>query len=111
MWSMTVVPEVGSSAASDGRARLVLRADGPGFQDACRAECDHNIAISDAPPAQYWSKYAERFDQVTLAKMMQWHALPEQWWTMSYEHFLAARRPLIAGVIRQGHQKLAGTTA
>jgi hypothetical protein len=39
--------------------------------------------------------------------MMQWHALPEQWWTMSYDQFLAARRPLIASVIRQGYQKLA----
>lgn len=74
-------------------------------------EWDDNIAISDAPPAQYWGKYAERFDQVTLATMMQWHALPEQWWTMSYDQFLAARRPLIAGVIRQGYLKLAGTAA
>lgn len=72
-------------------------------------EWDDNIAISDAPPAQYWGKYAERFDQATLATMMQWHALPEKWWTMSYDQFLAARRPLIARVIRLGYQKLAGT--
>lgn len=74
-------------------------------------EWDDNIAISDAPPAQYWGKYAKRFDEVTLATMMQWHALPEQWWTLSYDQFLAARRPLIAGVIRQGYLKLAGTSA
>lgn len=74
-------------------------------------EWDDNIAISDAPPAQYWGKYAERFDQTTLNTMMQWHALPEGWWEMSYEQFLASRRPLIAGVIRQGYQKLSGTTA
>lgn len=73
-------------------------------------EWDDNIAISDAPPAQYWGKYAERFDQATLTTMMQWHALPEQWWMMSYDQFLAARRPLIAGVIRQGYLKLAGKT-
>jgi hypothetical protein len=30
---------------------------------------------------------------------------------MSYEHFLAARRPLVAGVIRLGYQKLAGAAA
>jgi len=42
---------------------------------------------------------------------MQWHALPEQWWTLNYDQFLAARRPLIAGVIRQGYLKLAGTSA
>ena len=74
-------------------------------------EWDDNISISDAPPTQYWGKYAERFDQATLATMMQWHALPERWWTMSYDQFLAARRPLIAGVIRQGYQKLVGTVA
>lgn len=73
-------------------------------------EWDDNMAISDAPPAQYWDKYADRFEQATLITMMQWHALPEQWWTMSYDQFLAARRPLIAGVIRQGYQKLAGRT-
>ena len=51
-----------------------------------------NIAISDAPPARYWSKYAERFDIETLTGMMQWHALPADWWTMNFEQFLAARR-------------------
>jgi hypothetical protein len=74
-------------------------------------EWDDNISISDAPPAQYWSKYAERFDSETLSEMMQWHALPGDWWTMSYEQFLAARRPLIADVIRLGYQKLVGAAA
>ena len=36
------------------------------------------------------------------------HALPEGWWSMSYPDFLAARRPLIAAVIRAGYGKLAG---
>ncbi|MGV2862958.1 GmrSD restriction endonuclease domain-containing protein [Achromobacter sp. AGC39] len=74
-------------------------------------EWDDNIAISDSPPGQYWGKYAERFDQETLTTMMQWHALPAQWWMMSYDQFLVARRPLIADVIRQGYQKLVGTAA
>lgn len=74
-------------------------------------EWDDNIAISDSPPRQYWGKYAERFDQETLTTMMQWHALPAQWWMMSYDQFLVARRPLIADVIRQGYQKLVGTAA
>ena len=69
-------------------------------------EWDDNIAISDAPPGQYWPKYAERFDPDTLAAMMRWHALPSDWWTLGYDSFLAARRPLIADVIRQGYQKL-----
>lgn len=69
-------------------------------------EWDDNIAISDAPPSQYWPKYAERFDPDTLAAMMRWHALPSDWWTLGYDSFLAARRPLIADVIRQGYHKL-----
>lgn len=71
-------------------------------------EWDDNIAISDAPPSQYWPKYAERFDPETLAPRMRWHALPRDWWTLSYEDFLVARRPLIADVIRQGYVKLSG---
>lgn len=72
-------------------------------------EWDDNIAIPDSPPAQYWNKYAERFDEETLSQMMQWHALPDDWWTMSYEQFLDARRPLIANVIRLDYQMLSGT--
>ena len=70
-----------------------------------------NIAISDAPPAEYWSHYAERFDAPTLESMMRWHALPDGWWTLDYASFLAARRPLIADVIRQGYQKLVAASA
>lgn len=69
-------------------------------------EWDDNIAIADAPPSQYWPKYAQRFDAETLAAMMRWHALPENWWSLSYEDFLLARRPLMADVIRQGYAKL-----
>jgi len=40
--------------------------------------------------------------------MMGWHALPPNWWKLSYDDFLVARRPLIADVIRQGYVKLSG---
>lgn len=73
-------------------------------------EWDDNIAISDSPPCEYWPKYAARFAPETLATMMRWHALPQGWWTLSYGDFLAARRPLIADVIRQGYVKLCGGT-
>ena len=71
-------------------------------------EWDDNIAISDAPPSEYWPVYASRFDADALAAMMRWHALPQGWWTSSYGDFLVARRPLIADVIRQGYLKLSG---
>ncbi|MBB4013638.1 GmrSD restriction endonuclease domain-containing protein [Niveibacterium umoris] len=73
-------------------------------------EWDDNIAISDAAPSSYWGKYAERFDTETLTAMMRWHALPQNWWTLSYDEFLAARRPLIANIIRQGYETLSGAS-
>ena len=73
-------------------------------------EWNDNIAISDGPPSSYWPEYAQRFDSQALTKMSEWHALPDNWWTMSYPEFLAARRPLIAGVIRAGYQKLVGNS-
>jgi len=42
--------------------------------------------------------------------MMQWHALPAEWWTMNYEQLLATRRPVIFDVIRRGYAKLASST-
>lgn len=71
-------------------------------------EWDDNIAISDAPPSTYWLQYAGRFGSEDLSQMCRWHALPEGWWTMGYTDFLAARRPLIALVIRQGYDTLVG---
>lgn len=73
-------------------------------------EWDDNIAISDAPPSAYWPQYAGRFSAEDLAQMSRWHALPDSWWTMGYADFLAARRPLIALVIRQGYDTLVGQT-
>ena len=69
-------------------------------------EWDDNIAISDGPPSAYWPEYAKRFGDEALTQMRTWHALPDNWWNMSYGEFLAARRPLIAKVIRAGYQKL-----
>lgn len=73
-------------------------------------EWDDNIAISDAPPSAYWPQYAGRFGAEDLAQMCSWHALPDSWWTLGYTDFLAARRPLIALVVRQGYDTLVGQT-
>ena len=71
-------------------------------------EWDDNIGISDDPPSSYWPTYAGRFAAEELAQMCDWHALPQDWWSMTYTEFLAARRPLIANVVRAGYLKLAG---
>jgi hypothetical protein len=71
-------------------------------------EWDVNIPIKDDPPAQYWPKYAACYKtSESLAEALDWHALPEGWYEMDYAAFLTERRPLIAGVIRRGYEKLA----
>lgn len=67
-------------------------------------EWHDNIGISDAPPAVYFPKYAQRFSESELAEMRYWHALPEGWEQMDYQTFLDIRRPLIAKVVRDGFQ-------
>ena len=71
-------------------------------------EWDDNIAISDEAPSKYWPEYVKRFSTDELEQMSRWHALPEEWQHMDYQAFLDARRPLIAGVIRAGYERLCG---
>lgn len=71
-------------------------------------EWDDNIAISDEAPFKYWPEYVKRFSAEELDQMSRWHALPEGWQHMDYQSFLDARRPLIAGVIRAGYERLCG---
>lgn len=63
------------------------------------------------PPDSYWPKYVERFSRDELALTCKWHALPDKWWSMDYDEFLTARRPLIAHMIRAGYEKLSGSVA
>lgn len=69
-------------------------------------EWPENISISDEAPNLYVPKVLARFDAVTAAQMLQDHALPSGWETMSYDDFLVARRALMAGVIRRGFESL-----
>jgi len=69
-------------------------------------EWTDNIDVSDAPPCEYYPKYASRFSEDELAEMCYWHALPEDWEKMDYREFLEARRKAMAGIIRDGFQKL-----
>lgn len=69
-------------------------------------EWGDNIKISDKPPSEYFPIYRERFKYKELAKMMEWHGLPDGWEKMEYVEFLAKRRRLIAKVIRQGFDEL-----
>ncbi|MCA9610632.1 MAG: putative DNA binding domain-containing protein, partial [Myxococcales bacterium] len=68
-----------------------------------------NIAISDAPPADYFPDFMSGLSEAERTRARYWHALPDGWETMDYEPFLEARRSLIAkvveaafGVLRKG---------
>jgi hypothetical protein len=70
-----------------------------------------NIDISDEPPSDYWPAQLakkglpeERVDQQSRL-----HALPEDWQGMEYQAFLAARRSLMASVVRDAYQQLKDT--
>jgi hypothetical protein len=69
-------------------------------------EWNDNIAISDDPPAEYYPKYASRFNEKELKEMLFWHALPGGWENMEYKDFLEERRKLIAQVTREGFKEL-----
>lgn len=68
-----------------------------------------NIAVSDRPPAEYWPAQvqANRLPKQDLDRQVYWHALPENWTKLSYEDFLAARRRLMAGVVKDAFDRLA----
>ncbi len=80
-------------------------------------EWPENIDISDDPPPVYVPKIRDRYldpklpgDQAT--RMSEWkrmhelHALPEGWQDLPYDVFLQQRRSKMAGIIRQGFERL-----
>lgn len=71
-------------------------------------EWSDNIDISDEAPASYWPDEVEdkNIGAEHLAQQVWWHALPDDWETMSYPDFLSERRKLIAQVTREGFRKL-----
>lgn len=65
-----------------------------------------NGEISDDAPSIYFPPYLEKMSEETKKEMFYWHALPDHWWTLTYDEFLEKRRKLIARVIRDGFQKI-----
>jgi hypothetical protein len=61
-----------------------------------------NSDMSDSPPAEYVPALRTKFTDAAWARMAALHALPPQWELMPYDEFLAARRILMAQIIRQG---------
>jgi len=71
-------------------------------------EWGDNIKISDKPPIEYAPILASRFNDRELERMYYWHALPDNWETLSYPDFLRQRRILMAKVMQDAYQHLSG---
>lgn len=69
-------------------------------------EWHDNLSISDSPPSEYLPAYSAELGEDVLEQMSYWHALPVGWEQMSYFDFLKERRKLMAGVIKDGFQRL-----
>jgi hypothetical protein len=69
-------------------------------------EWSDNIKISDKSPSDYYKKYAKRFTDRQLKRMMNMHALPAGWEKMNYHEFLPIRRKMMADMIKKGFNKL-----
>lgn len=72
-------------------------------------EWNDNIAISDSAPAEYWPAQVgskPHLDERTLARQLDHHALPQDWTRLDFGEFLAVRRRLMAGVVRQAFEQI-----
>lgn len=69
-------------------------------------EWSDNIDISDEAPEVYIETYRQRFSKADLRTMYHYHALPQDWEHMEYRAFLDARRTMMAGIVREGYEKI-----
>jgi hypothetical protein len=74
-----------------------------------------NLAIMDRSgnagpgarsPHEHWAHYAATTEPHLLEQMQRWHALPPGWESMEFTEFLAARRRLMAGLVKYGFEQL-----
>jgi hypothetical protein len=69
-------------------------------------EWPDNIKISSKAPRDYVPALRDRISTDQWERMQQDHALPDNWWEMEYEDFLAQRRQLMSGVVRRAYEAL-----
>jgi hypothetical protein len=99
-----------------GRAGLTSTVDVNQVANLAIVAWDLNGRISDEAPPVYWPQLLTEFREsgatdADIEAMYRWHALPPGWEQMTYSEFLAARRRLMAGVIRAGFESMPRATA
>ena len=67
---------------------------------------ENNIFISDDAPSVYVARYREELGEEAYREACAQHALPLDFESMNYEEFLAARRGLMAQLIKKGYERL-----
>ena len=65
-----------------------------------------NIVISDRPPIEYVSEFRAKLGEEEYRRTCRENALPENFESLDYPTFLTERRKLMAGIIRQGYERL-----
>lgn len=71
-------------------------------------EWPDNLSIRDKAPADYAPSLEAKLGPAEAERSHRWHALPDQWWTLSYEAFLERRRVLMARVVQEAWELLVG---
>lgn len=69
-------------------------------------EWPQNIAISDEAPSVYWPEITSSMNTDAIRRTCDENALPEGWEYMDYPEFLAARRQLMAEIVKCGYMAL-----
>lgn len=69
-------------------------------------EWSANIEVSDSAPGDYAPRLEGRIPDGDVERAYRLTALPTEWWKMEYPEFLARRRELMAGLIREGYESL-----
>ena len=72
-------------------------------------EWPENTRIGATPPKDYIPRLRKDFSEAAWGRMCLDHALPQGWENLDYQEFLAARRDLMAALIRRGMERLSGT--
>lgn len=73
-------------------------------------EWPQNRDLSDLSPKEYVPRLKPLFPAAQWEHMLHMHAMPPAWEAMEYEHFLEARRVLMARIIRQAYESLSKST-
>ncbi|PLV59916.1 hypothetical protein AS005_01070 [Thermotoga sp. KOL6] len=69
-------------------------------------EYKDNLEISDKPPYEYWKEITKFYPEDKIENHIRSHDIPNGFWGMTYEEFLAERRKMMAARIRKYFTKL-----